>query len=151
MLSVFGEPGAVHVLGCIHKEDCEFDCSSAKTQWEEENIMIPGFMPFYVLFLRKIPSDKGDSVLASAFQSLYLINSTILIRLHALFSSSNCWPTCSLAGVDCSCLWHYLSLSNVILFVLVYLAMSLLNSFMTASYFMMFLTLSYKLNALLII
>ena len=66
--------------------------------------MIPGFMPFYVLFLRKIPSDKGDSVLASAFQSLYLINSTILIRLHALFSSSNCWPTCSLAGVDCSCL-----------------------------------------------
>ena len=62
-----------HVLGCIHKGDCEVDCSSAKTQWEEENIMIPGFIPFYVLFLRSIPSDKGDSLLASALQFLYLI------------------------------------------------------------------------------
>ena len=75
----------------------------------------------------------------------------MFFRLHALFSSSNCWPTCSLAGVDCSCLCHYLALSNVILFALVYLAMSLPSTFVTASYFMMFLPLSYKLHALLII
>ena len=32
MLSVFGELEAAHVLACIHKGDCEVDCSSAKTQ-----------------------------------------------------------------------------------------------------------------------
>ena len=59
--------------------------------------------------------------------------------LHTMFSSSNCWPTCSLPVVDCSCLCHYLSLSNVILFVLAYLAISLFSTFVTASYLMMFL------------
>ena len=75
----------------------------------------------------------------------------MFFRLHGLFSSSNCWSTCSLAGVDWSWICHYLALSNVILFALVYFAMSLPSTFVTASYFMMFLPLSYKSNALLII
>ena len=53
-LSVFGELEAAHVLGCIHKGDCEVDCSSAKTQWEEENIQ-----GFYAI-LCSIP--KNNSV-----------------------------------------------------------------------------------------
>ena len=73
MLSVFGELGAVHVLAWYHYVILFSLSFSARTVKFGIFLVDTAFMPFYVLFLRTIPSDKGDSVFVSAFQSLYLI------------------------------------------------------------------------------